>query len=172
MAALGLFWVQSLVPSSFDCHMGAFLNTTIAPTSISHRMSYEISLRLFLFLVLLLVSGAILRSAVATRLDGFTLDESYHIVAGVSYVRNADFRINPEHPPLVKLWVGSIISARGFHLGSIRLFADKRDERDFAEEDVDLQNDPDSVQRRARIAMWTLNGLLEHCATRSGVTNF
>ena len=114
----------------------------------------------FTFLLLLLVVVAIVRSAVATRLDGFTIDEAYHIAAGVSYVRYADFRINPEHPPMVKLWVGSVISATGFHLSDIRPFADKADERNFAEEDVYLKNDFNSVQHRARIAMWTLNGLL------------
>jgi tetratricopeptide (TPR) repeat protein len=108
----------------------------------------------------LIVGGAIIRSALATGLDGFTIDEAYHIAAGVSYVRYADFRINPEHPPLVKLWVGTLISATGFHLSSIRPFADKADERDFAEQDVYLNNDFNSVQRRARIAMWMLNGLL------------
>ena len=116
--------------------------------------------QLFLIVTLFIVCGAILRSAVATRLDGFTLDEAYHITAGVSYVRYADFRINPEHPPLVKLWVGSFISTTGFHLSSLRPFADKSDERAFAERDVYLHNDFNSVQRRARIAMWTLNGLL------------
>ena len=126
----------------------------------AHRKEVRIQPGLFSLLLLLLVSGAIVRSAVATRLDGFTMDEPYHITAGVSYVRYADFRINPEHPPLVKLWVGSFISATGFRLSSIRPFADKLDERDFAEQDVYLNNDCDSVQRRARVAMWTLNGLL------------
>lgn len=115
---------------------------------------------LFPFVTLLIVSGAIFRSAIATRLDGFTLDEAYHIAAGVSYVRDRDFRINPEHPPLVKLWVGSLMSSTGFHLSGLRPFADKFDERAFAEQDVYLHNDFNSVQRRARIAMWTLNGLL------------
>src|SRR5260370_12190064 len=69
---------------------------------------------------ILLVVGAITRSTIATRLDGFTIDETYHIAAGVSYLRHADFRINPEHPPLVKLWVGSLLSATGFRLGSMR----------------------------------------------------
>jgi hypothetical protein len=119
-----------------------------------------ISRNLFITLLLLIVGGAIIRSAIATRLDGFTIDEAYHITAGVSYVRYADFRINPEHPPLVKLWVGGFISATGFHLSSIRPFADKADERDFAEQDVYLNNDFNSVQRRARIAMWMLNGVL------------
>ena len=116
--------------------------------------------QLFVVVTLLIVCGAIFRSAVATRLDGFTLDEAYHIAAGVSYVREMDFRINPEHPPLVKLWVGSFISGTGFHLSSLRPFSDKYDERVFAEQDVYLHNDFNSVQRRARVAMWTLNGLL------------
>ena len=129
------------------------------PQAVPQRLS---GLRKLLFVVvtLLIVCGAVVRSALATRLDGFTLDEAYHITAGVSYVRYADFRINPEHPPLVKLWVGSFMSASGFHLSSLRPFADKSDERAFAEQDVYLHNDFNSVQRRARIAMWTMNGLL------------
>ena len=115
---------------------------------------------LFITGVLLLVMGTVFRSAVATRLDGFTVDEAYHIASGVSYWRHAAFRINPEHPPLVKLWVGAIISATGFRLDPLRQFADKTDERSFAERNVYFNNDFRSVQRRARIAMWVLNGLL------------
>ncbi len=114
----------------------------------------------FVWLVLLLVGLGIVRSAIATRLDGFTLDEAYHIAAGVSYVKYADFRINPEHPPLVKLWVGSFIAATGFQLESLRRFSDKPDERTFTQSAVFQKNDPDSVQRRARAAMFALNGLL------------
>ena len=136
------------------------MNTPVAPAPVEHRRLPEINLRLFVLILLALVGGAIVRSAIATRLDGFTIDEAYHIAAGVSYVRHGDFRINPEHPPLVKLWVGSLIAATGFHESSIRQFADKRDERNFTEEDVYLNNDFNSVERRARIAMWTLNGLL------------
>src|SRR6266852_8874122 len=120
---------------------GGSLSTPIAPAPVEHRESSGIGLRLFVFVLLALVGGAIARSAIATRLDGFTIDEAYHIAAGVSYVRNADFRINPEHPPLVKLWVGTLISATGFRLSSILPFADKADERDFAEQDVYLYND-------------------------------
>src|SRR3984957_15641977 len=115
---------------------------------------------IFMWLVLLLVALAILRSAIATRLDGFTIDEPYHIAAGVSYVKYHDFRINPEHPPLVKLWVGTVIHATGFRLDSLRQFNDKPGERAFANLAVFRQNDPDSVQRRARVAMYGLNGLL------------
>ena len=116
--------------------------------------------RHFWICLLLLVAGAILRSGIATRLDDFTMDEAYHIAAGASYVQRGDFRMNPEHPPLVKLWVGSFMTVTGFHLSPFRHFNDKHDERKFAEEDVYYRNDADSVQRRARRAMWGLNGLL------------
>ena len=58
---------------------------------------------------------AVIRSAVATRTDGVTIVDAYHITAGVSYVKLRDFRLNPEHPPLVKLWAGAAL-APGFHL--------------------------------------------------------
>lgn len=114
----------------------------------------------FVWLALLLVALAILRSAISTRLDGFTIDEAYHIAAGVSYAKYHDFRINPEHPPLVKLWVGIAMYTTGFRLDSLRQFNDKPGERAFANLAVFRQNDPDSVQRRARAAMYGLNGLL------------
>jgi hypothetical protein len=119
--------------------------------------------RLFLWLVILLIGLGIVRSTIATRLDGFTVDEAYHIAAGVSYARFRDFRINPEHPPLVKLWVGSAISVTGFKMAPLRQFSDKPDERAFTETLVFQTNDPDSVQRRARTAMYMLNGLLLGC---------
>jgi hypothetical protein len=121
---------------------------------------FTVKRNVFLWLALLLVGMAILRSAIATRLDSFTIDEAYHIAAGVSYARYHDFRINPEHPPLIKLWVGSFIAATGFHLNPLRQFDDKVGERTFAERAVFRQNDPDSVQRHARVVMFALNGLL------------
>jgi hypothetical protein len=136
---------------------GVSLPTT---SSANPKSRSKIAFGTFVCLVLLLVGLGILRSAIATRLDGFTLDEAYHIAAGVSYVKFRDFRINPEHPPLVKLWVGSVIAATGFELESLRQFSDKPDERTFTQSAVFQKNDPDSVQRRARTAMFALNGLL------------
>jgi hypothetical protein len=127
------------------------------------RSTTQMQPRLFLWLVILLIGLGIVRSTIATRLDGFTIDEAYHIAAGVSYVRFNDFRINPEHPPLVKLWVGSLISVTGFKIAPLRQFSDKPDERMFTETLVFQTNDADSVQRRARTAMYMLNGLLLGC---------
>jgi tetratricopeptide (TPR) repeat protein len=127
------------------------------------RCKTQIHPRLFLWLLISLISLGIVRSTIATRLDGFTIDEAYHIAAAVSYVRFGDFRINPEHPPLVKLWVGSVISVTGFKMAPLRQFSDKPDERVFTETLVFQTNDADSVQRRARTAMYMLNGLLLGC---------
>lgn len=134
--------------------------TPTTATAQAIPSTFAVSPRIFPLLLVLLVGSAIFRCAVATRLDSFTLDEAYHIGAGVSYVRTNDFRLNPEHPPLVKLWVGTAASLTGFHASPLRKFHDKFDERHFTQEDVFLHNDPDSVQRRARLSMWGLNGLL------------
>src|SRR4030095_10129423 len=75
---------------------------------------------LFLTLTAGLVACAVVRSPVATRLDDFDQDSPWHITAGVSYVRLHDFRLNPEHPPLVKLWVGEAFARSKFHLASLR----------------------------------------------------
>ena len=132
----------------------------VAPAPATPANPFTTRRNAFVWLALLLVALAILRSAISTSMDGFTIDEAYHIAAGVSYVKYHDFRINPEHPPLVKLWVGIVMHATGFRLDSLRQFDDKPGERAFANLAVFRQNDPDFVQRRARVAMFGLNGLL------------
>jgi hypothetical protein len=70
------------------------------------------------------------------------------------------FSNQSEHPPLVKLWVGGIVQATGFRLDALHQSNEKEAERPYTERAVFRQNDPDSVQRRARVAMYVLNGLL------------
>jgi dolichyl-phosphate-mannose--protein O-mannosyl transferase len=38
----------------------------------------------------------------ASRTDSAIMDELAHVPAGYGYVHNLDYRLNPEHPPLVK----------------------------------------------------------------------
>lgn len=110
--------------------------------------------------LVLVIVGAAVRSAVTTSLDSFTYDEAYHIGAGAAYVQTGDFRLNPEQPPLIKLWVGAYVAFFGFTTTPVRQFSDKEDERDFVEQDTYFHNDPDLVQSRARTAMLALNSLL------------
>jgi hypothetical protein len=55
------------------------LRPPVSPASL-----FTIRRNTFIWLALLLVALAILRSAISTRLDGFTIDEAYLITAGVS----------------------------------------------------------------------------------------
>ncbi len=53
--------------------------------------------------------------------DSLTVDESPHIVAGYSYVVEGDYRLNPEHPPLLKLlsgisiWIGDKLTSQDIY---------------------------------------------------------
>lgn len=115
---------------------------------------------IFLLLLIAIIAGAIVRSGISTSLDGFTFDEAYHIGAGVSYVKTGDYRLNPEHPPLVKLWVGAYLALFEYQSTPYRKLADKTDERAFVENDVFNNNDHLVIQSRARTAMFALSGLL------------
>ena len=120
----------------------------------------RISLAVTMSVLIALISLGILRSAIATRLDSLDIDEAYHITAGASYVRLGDYRLNPEHPPLVKLWVGMFLRPDVFQLPPLPALADKIGERHYTAGAVYLTNDPDVIQHRVRIAMFCLNGLL------------
>jgi hypothetical protein len=52
---------------------------------------------------LLLMAGGALSYAAALT-ESFTTDEPSHLAAGASYLATGDFRLNPEHPLLAKIW--------------------------------------------------------------------
>lgn len=129
----------------------------IAPEPSSHAGNR--GRRLGAGLLLALVLLAVLRSATGTRLDSFTIDEPWHIVAGTSYVRGEGFHLNPEHPPLVKLWVGAAMPG-DFRLRPPKVLAEKSQEREWVEQTMFLDNDARAAQTRARIALWGFHGAL------------
>lgn len=110
-------------------------------------------------LLALLALLAVGRSALGTRLDSFTVDEPWHIVAGTSYVREGGRHLNPEHPPLVKLWVGAAMP-HSFKLREEPTLREKEQERQWVEDTMFIGNDPLQAQKRSRLAMWSLNGSL------------
>ncbi len=53
--------------------------------------------------MLLLTLAAVL--AVSSLVgDSITFDETSHLTAGMSYLKTADYRFAPDHPPLAKMW--------------------------------------------------------------------
>ncbi|MBP6597381.1 MAG: hypothetical protein KA196_07680, partial [Arenimonas sp.] len=122
-------------------------------------MAASLRTALGLSLLLLLAALAVLRSQAGTRLDGFTVDEPWHIVAGVSYWRTGDFRLNPEHPPLAKLAVAAAIPD-SFTLRPPAPLVEKSQERELVEETMYLDNDSAGIQAAARRGMWSFHALL------------
>lgn len=116
--------------------------------------------RYFLLIVALIIVCGIARSRWATALDGFTFDEAYHIAAGATYLRLHDFRVNPEHPPLVKFVAGLAVPSSVLHLSKFHRFIGKEQEREYAETAVYLDSDPRVIQHRARVAMFAFHALL------------
>ena len=127
-------------------------DTPVAPACLRHRLAG-------LALILLLVGLAVLRSHAGTRLDGYTVDEPWHIVAGVSYLRTGDFRLNPEHPPLSKLAV-AIAIPEAFKLRPLAPLVEKTQERELVEETMYFDNDSRGAQAAARVGMWSFHAVL------------
>jgi hypothetical protein len=109
-------------------------------------------------LLAVLVGLAVLRSHAGTRLDGFTVDEPWHIVAGVAAAREGNFSLNPEHPPLVKRWVGAF-APDDFRLRT-QVLHNKGQERGFAARTMFSENVSDRVQAYARASMWVFSAFL------------
>ena len=72
--------------------MSPIIRAVIPIDRIPHRVAVPALIALFL------ICGF-----VSLTLDSATFDETAHLGAGVSYLETGDFRLNPEHPPLVKL---------------------------------------------------------------------
>ncbi|MEK6397903.1 MAG: glycosyltransferase family 39 protein, partial [Terriglobus sp.] len=103
---------------------------------------------------------AVFHTLWSTRLDSFTIDEAYHITAGATCLRWHDYRINPEHPPLVKLVVALAEPASVLHLQPFTPLHDKTQERIYTQTAVFTLSDFHQVQRHARIAMIAFHTLL------------
>jgi len=58
--------------------------------------------RLTNLIAIILLTIIFILSFFGIKGDSLTMDELAHIPAGYSYLTKADFRLNPEHPPLIK----------------------------------------------------------------------
>src|SRR3990167_4433501 len=59
-----------------------------------------------IFILFAIVAAAFLLMLWASSSDSAIMDELAHIPAGYGYVHNLDYRLNPEHPPLIKALAG------------------------------------------------------------------
>src|SRR4051794_22895434 len=88
-----------------------------------------------------------------------TWDEACHIFAGYSYWTRADFGMNPEHPPLVKLLATAPLLGMSLHVPPHPGYFSK--EEDFVTAtDFVYKNDAEQILLRTRAAVATLTVLL------------
>jgi hypothetical protein len=102
---------------------------------------------------------AIVRSWYGTQLDSLANDEPYHIVSGAYYAQTGDFRLNPEHPPLSKIWVG-LWNSDNLKLRPFEPLKDKYEERKWLQEIIFYDNDDLLSQQRSRWAMYSFHFML------------
>ena len=114
----------------------------------------------FPLLTALLLAFAVAHTLWSTSLDSFTIDEPYHIAAGATYLRWGDFRINPEHPPLVKLVAALAEPNSVLHVAPFTPLRDKYQERVYTQTAVYKDSDYHRVQRHARFALIAFNTIL------------
>jgi hypothetical protein len=61
----------------------------------------------------LAIAAFVIPAAFSLSGDSATFDETAHLAAGYSYLDHGDFRLNPEHPPLAKMWAALPLRASG-----------------------------------------------------------
>jgi hypothetical protein len=120
-----------------------------------------------LLAVVLLALMAVLAGGAALR-ESVTVDEVSHIGAGVSYLQRLDLRMNPEHPPLVKVLAAIPLVLRGVHADYSHIswnFSDKffpafLGQWVFGEWVLEKWNEPKALLKWARVPMLVVTLLL------------
>lgn len=109
---------------------------------------------LALFAILLL-----LISLTSIRRKSATFDEGAHLPAGYSYWAYRDFRMNMEHPPLIKLLAGLPLRALSAKADSAHAAWKTADQFYFGEEFLYSWNDADRMLFWGRLPIVLLSGL-------------
>src|SRR5689334_154437 len=126
------------------------------------RIASEAACVVFLLLVLCV------QLALSVRQESQTWDEGDHIFAGYMSWTRADFGLNPEHPPLLKLLATATLLSTPLKVPELQ-------ERYFKEEafldgkELLYRNDADAILFRTRMAaaaLTLLTALLVYAATR------
>jgi len=70
---------------------------------LSRRNEWATPGRAATLAVAVLLAALLLQAVLSMRLLSATFDETTHLPSGYTYLATGDFRLNPQHPPLVKL---------------------------------------------------------------------
>ena len=127
-------------------------------------------LKTFFYCVLPLVFVGLSLSSILQKSP--TYDETIHLFAGYSYLKWGDFRVNPEHPPLVKMLAALPLLALDLDTSGITPRERYQVQRDknygwvLAHRFIFANNDADSLFLYARVIMVALAVALALCVAR------
>jgi hypothetical protein len=106
-----------------------------------------------------LLAVLVLQLDLTARRNSITWDQDDHIYAGYMSWKHADFGLNPEHPPLVKLLAAIPLLDLSLKVPPLQNRAFKH-EAFLGGKDFLFQNDADTILLRARMAAALLTVLL------------
>ncbi len=96
----------------------------------------------------------------AGRTESLTMDEPVHLTAGASALATGDFRLNPEHPPLAKVWAAlPLLLVRHVPFGPASPGFGDGDAAAAARDWLGRRNDGTSLVQAPRAAMLLLTTL-------------
>ena len=122
--------------------------------------------------VVLIIFAAVFLALVvgSYRLESATMDEPSHLLAGYTALRLHDYRIDPEHPPLLRMWAAlPVLTMREIKLNTNSVHWLKGDLWNFSHEFLYKDNDADRLLMRARFMIALLGvllGILVFCWAR------
>jgi hypothetical protein len=82
-----------------------------------------------------------------------TFDECAHLPAAYTHLALRDFRLSPDHPPLVKLWAAAPLAIGGAHMKRDDEAWRQRRQWEFGKRFLYRWNDADTLFRRSRTAV-------------------
>ena len=95
------------------------------------------------------------------RNESATVDEPQHLVAGYAMLRAHDYRIDPEHPPFLRMWAAlPLLAMREIKLDTNSPYWHTADQWRFCHQFLFQDNDADRLLFRARFMVALLGVLL------------
>ena len=104
------------------------------------------------------------------RLESTTMDEPVHLLAGYTALRLRDYRVDPEHPPFLRMWAAlPLLAMPEINLDTNRVDWRKDNQWSFSHQFLYEDNDADHLLYRARFMIALLGvllGILVFCWAR------
>ncbi|MCL5291189.1 MAG: glycosyltransferase family 39 protein [Actinobacteria bacterium] len=114
------------------------------------------------YIIMFIILALMLRNLlVGAAEDSMTVDEVPHLAAGYSYVQAQDYRLNPEHPPLIKDLAGLAVSTTPVNYPFDYFYSHISNQYGVGEKFLyESKNDADAILFRGRLPIVAITIIL------------